>query len=444
VRNTLDEAGYKPAVKAPLCGVAAALLVLSPLSLASAADEVAFRVKEITAPRRIDANLSRWVDARVSARYVRRSVARSTETLISRYPFKLAVRKDGRVSATWRRPAGGHYELASSAPAAREYRVDFRCDRKANVWRLRVNGREDIAPAYGNCLGNTWGKLTVGGAKLTRQAIRGKLSLSVSRGGSLAAGATRPRPSPSPKPSPAPDPKPSPSPSPSPTPSKAASLFVDHSERNFSDWPNSGMVAGGKKSYSQQVVEWNGNQVGRFEVREGQAGPNKKVRSEVGDKSVDKYSEWWYSWRTQIPHEWKDNNSTWYVTTQFHQAPPKWRNGDWGPPPLKFGYSGGQWQIHQWFYAEDHPKTPIYKAAGAKGVWVNWRVHAVWSGDRNGVLQIWRDGKLVVDRRGKNLNADGGGGTFFKLGIYRGYGDPNTQVILHDDYRRGRTREAVN
>jgi hypothetical protein len=50
----------------------------------------------------------------------------------------------------------------------------------------------------------------------------------------------------------------------------------------------------------------------------------------------------------------------------------------------------------------------------------------------------------VVDRRGKNLNADGGGGTFFKLGIYRGYGDPNTQVVLHDDYRRGRTRESVN
>ena len=75
---------------------------------------------------------------------------------------------------------------------------------------------------------------------------------------------------------------------------------------------------------------------------------------------------------------------------------------------------------------------------------MNWRVHAVWSGDRNGVLQIWRDGKLVVDRRGKNLNGDGGGGTFFKLGIYRGYGDPNTQVVLHDDYRRGRTRESVN
>ena len=397
---------------------------------ASAADLI--QVSGVTAPRYVRADLSGLASATVTARYVRNGSSRThPETLLHRYPLKLTVGTNGRVAVQWTVRSTGRYELVSSAPAAGDYTVKFSCDTKANVWQLTVNGRSDMSPAYGKCVGTAWGRPTVGGATLSNQPIKGKLALTLSSGGSTAS-------------TPPPEPEPSPSPDPSPTPTGSPVLYADHAERNFSDWPNSGMVAGGEKSYSQQVVAWNGNQVGRFEVREGQAGPNKKVRSEVGDKSVDKNSEWWYSWRTQIPHEWKDNNSTWYVTTQFHQAPPKWRNGDWGPPPLKFGYSGGQWHIHQWFYDLDHPKSPIYKAAGAKGVWVNWRVHAVWSGDRNGVLQIWRDGKLVVDRRGKNLNGDGGGGTFLKLGIYRGHGDPNTQVVLHDDYRRGRTRESVN
>jgi hypothetical protein len=320
--------------------------------------------------------------------------------------------------------------------------VYFACDSDADVWRLRVNGKTDVAPAYGHCLSDTWGQAYIGGATLRNKPIHGKLNLVVSVSDADSHG--RQQASRKPDRKPAKPSRPSKSPRPA-TPSKQGSAVVvaDHSERNFSDWPNSGMVAGGKRPWSQQVVEWNGQQVARFEVREGQAGPRTKVRSEVGDVSVKLGEEWWYSWRTLIPNEWKDNDSTWYVVTQFHQAPPKWRRGDWGPPPLKFGYSGGKWSIQHWFYDEDHPKQPIYEAAGRKGEWVDWRVHAKWSDGPDGLLQIWRDGKLVVNRRGKNINGDGGGGPFFKLGIYRGYGDPNTQVIYHDEYRRGRTAAAV-
>jgi len=260
---------------------------------------------------------------------------------------------------------------------------------------------------------------------------------------------TTPEPAPEPEPEPEPAPEPEPEPEPTPDSDPGLAILCDHATGDFSQWPNSGMVAGGKKPYSQNVVPMNGGNVGRFEVREGQAGysasgfPN-KVRSEVGDTSVAKLSEWWYAWRTAISLDWVDDNSTWYVTTQFHQAPPKWREGDWGPPPLKIGFSGGRWRIHQWFYDEDHPKDAIYDAPGVKGVWVDWRVHARWSGGDDGILQIWRDDKLVVDLRGKNLNADGGGGTFFKLGIYRGGGDPNTQVAYHADYMRGATEESVS
>ena len=468
------------------------------VTTATGEEGVALRVANLSKPQQVDIDLSGVDDAAIHASYAQ-APATTAATLFSLGPFQLAIEADGQVVARWYRDSG-YLELVSSAAPASEYTMEFYCD--SEVWRLDVNGNSDVAPAYGHCLGTAGGSAVVGGASTSGPALGGLLDLDVlfdqvpetaasddvpaagedaaqddGAAGSDAAAAeedaaeaesetansgVNERDEPAPaggerdgdaaeQAGPAEGGTDSGSGQASGADVTAsggatarAVVEADHSERNFSDWPNSGMVAGGQKPYSQQVVEWDGNQVARFEVREGQAGPNKKVRSEVGDSTVDAGSEWWYSWRTQIPAEWKDNDSTWYVTTQFHQAPPMWRNGDWGPPPLKFGYSGGRWHIHQWFYDGDHPKGPLYEAAGAKGVWVNWRVHAVWSGDGKGVLQIWRDDKLVVDRRGKNLNGDGGGGTFFKLGIYRGYGDPNTQVILHDDYRRGRTRQSVD
>jgi hypothetical protein len=462
------------------------------VTTATGEEGVALRVANLSKPQQVDIDLSGVDGAAIHASYAQ-APATTAATLFSLGPFQLAIEADGQVVARWYRDSG-YLELVSSAEPASEYTMEFYCD--SDVWRLEVNGNSDVAPAYGHCLGAAGGNAVVGGASASGPALGGLLDLDVlfdqapetatgdaagssgeddvpaageggtpddgaadtdeaadevgetadgagnedepsGSGGDGAAAAEGGASSGAVEASAA-------GASVSAGATAKAVVEADHSERNFSDWPNSGMVAGGQKPYSQQVVEWDGNQVARFEVREGQAGPNKKVRSEVGDSTVDAGSEWWYSWRTQIPGEWKDNDSTWYVTTQFHQAPPKWRNGDWGPPPLKFGYSGGQWHIHQWFYDGDHPKGPLYEAAGAKGVWVNWRVHAVWSGDGKGVLQIWRDDKLVVDRRGKNLNGDGGGGTFFKLGIYRGHGDPNTQVVLHDDYRRGRTRQSVD
>jgi hypothetical protein len=37
------------------------------------------------------------------------------------------------------------------------------------------------------------------------------------------------------------------------------------------------------------------------------------------------------------------------------------------------------------------------------GSWVSWVVHAKWSPDENGLLEIWKDGKIVFDRKGSNV-----------------------------------------
>jgi hypothetical protein len=70
-------------------------------------------------------------------------------------------------------------------------------------------------------------------------------------------------------------------------------------------------------------------------------------------------------------------------------------------------------------------------------------VHVRWSYEAAGVLQIWKNGRKVIDQTGPNTFNDAKG-PYFKMGLYKGWADPAQQsdavdkrVLYHDQFRMG-------
>jgi hypothetical protein len=72
------------------------------------------------------------------------------------------------------------------------------------------------------------------------------------------------------------------------------------------------------------------------------------------------------------------------------------------------------------------------------GSWVSWVVHAKWSPDENGLLEIWKDGKIVFDRKGSNVYGTIGVEytPYLKTGIYHPFWHVTGDASRKDDASR--------
>ncbi len=61
------------------------------------------------------------------------------------------------------------------------------------------------------------------------------------------------------------------------------------------------------------------------------------------------------------------------------------------------------------------------------GVWTDWVMHVKWSYDQDGIAEVWKDGRKVIDQSGPNAFNDARG-PFFKMGLYKGWGDPRKEL----------------
>ena len=75
--------------------------------------------------------------------------------------------------------------------------------------------------------------------------------------------------------------------------------------------------------------------------------------------------------------------------------------------------------------------------------WVSWVIHVRWATDITGILQVWQNGKPVVDR--SNIKTCSPDGVYFKLGLNKfGWGNQlstvTKRVIYYDEIRIGDER----
>jgi hypothetical protein len=194
-----------------------------------------------------------------------------------------------------------------------------------------------------------------------------------------------------------------------------------------------------------------GDYAARFEIREGDEqllviGYRAEVH-ELLYHVTPIGGEQWYGFSTYIPTDWPDlENRT--VISQWHATPDI---GEvWRSPPLAVRYTGGRLTITGRYSAEpiqtenDGIMLDLYTHPGAlqKGTWHDWVFHVRWHYGSGGFVRAWRDHTQVIDYEGP-IGYNDFLGVWFKWGIYRD-DHPATQVIYHDEYRRGNSYDEVS
>lgn len=158
-------------------------------------------------------------------------------------------------------------------------------------------------------------------------------------------------------------------------------------------------------------------------------------------KKMEFDEDYWYGFSVYLPQDWEVSGRN-EVIAQFHSTldPGDKANG----PPMSIRAGTGNWEIVN--------RAEGDKRAGGKvwtlnsvwedvGKWTDWVIHYKPSYGNKGVLRIWKDGSLVVQRYGKNTYQDRVG-PYFKMGLYmnwkkRNCCDPGVRAktVYHDALR---------
>ncbi len=228
----------------------------------------------------------------------------------------------------------------------------------------------------------------------------------------------------------------------------------DSNHKGFETGDFTGWMQELARPYSGQVVTETvrcGDYAARFEIREGDVQPLViGYRAELHELLfyvAPMGSEQWYGFSTYIPPDWPElNNRT--VISQFHATPDP---GEvWRSPPLAVRYTDGNLTVDCRTSAEpiqdanDGQVVELYTHPGSfqKGIWHDWIFHVRWSYENVGFVEAWLDGDQVIDYQGP-IGYNDFLGVWFKWGIYRD-DHPVTQVLYHDEYRRGNSYDEVD
>ncbi len=137
--------------------------------------------------------------------------------------------------------------------------------------------------------------------------------------------------------------------------------------------------------------------------------------------------DYWYGMSVFVPVGHQTDALSGDTVVQWHHgsgATPGCSSG--GNPPLHLRIAGTNWVVR----AKASPdvvndckrtdKIVFEKDLGAvtKGGWTDWVFHVVWSPKADGRLEVWMNGKLVVDYSGPT-DYGNAGGSWMKLGLYK-------------------------
>ncbi len=195
------------------------------------------------------------------------------------------------------------------------------------------------------------------------------------------------------------------------------------------------------------------NHVARFRLNRDDPLVSDGKRCELqidGIGEIGSGRDYWYGFRTYLPVDWEFD--------QEYEVLAQWKGKRDKPqeqsksPALALRTRRKEWYItNRWdarlITPENHsPNETLWRGDLDVGVWVEWVVHARWSFAADGYLEIWKDGRQIVERRGPNTYNDRRG-MYFKIGIYKapwGHLDRpslvDRRIVYHDDVWIGVTK----
>ncbi|NET37429.1 MAG: hypothetical protein F6K19_36295 [Cyanothece sp. SIO1E1] len=160
-------------------------------------------------------------------------------------------------------------------------------------------------------------------------------------------------------------------------------------------------------------------------------------------------TERWFGFSIYIPRTWRDHKN-FTIVAQLKGSPDQ--GEPYRSPFLPLEIRNGVWTLfNRWDPTPiSRPRADgnrgtirsakIYEAPYTKGKWTDWVIHAKWSYQQDGLLEIWKDGVKVVHKTGPNCYNDVDHGFHFKIGMYKpGYraNHPSPLVVYHDEVRIG-------
>jgi len=169
------------------------------------------------------------------------------------------------------------------------------------------------------------------------------------------------------------------------------------------------------------------------------------------DQDTHVGDELWYGISIFLPDEYVAD-PIWELVTQWHGRPDFDIGEDWRNPIMALFSEDGEWLLNViWDSKENTFESGerVYDGSESfdlgpheRGRWTDWVFHIMWSYEDDGILQVWKNGELVVDRVGPNAFNDAQG-PYLKFGIYKGWKDPETvgevdsRLLFHDELRIG-------
>ncbi|RYZ99533.1 MAG: hypothetical protein EOP47_16530 [Sphingobacteriaceae bacterium] len=146
-------------------------------------------------------------------------------------------------------------------------------------------------------------------------------------------------------------------------------------------------------------------------------------RAELGMPPATAEAEAWYGFSHFIPKEYTNDPAT-EVLNQWQAKPDLDLGEAWRSPPLALEIKADRYKIAiRW--SDLKITTPesigvdyLDIAPVEHGVWVDWVFHVKW-GSKSGTLQVWKNGKLILDRINKPIGYNDKLYPYFKAGIYK-------------------------
>lgn len=187
--------------------------------------------------------------------------------------------------------------------------------------------------------------------------------------------------------------------------------------------------------------------VERFEVRAGECEENgawsdcraDRERSELAefDSRSLEGAEAWYGFSFYLPEDWPDVWPTKTVIAQWHQER---RHVVW-----MLLHRRGALVLDNQSGGATSEYVELIPAGDLTGRWRRIEFYAKWSTGRDGVVQLYLDGDLKVERLGPNMTADK---VYFKYGVYRSFisrhGHPvPTQTAYFANVSKAKAREGL-
>lgn len=166
----------------------------------------------------------------------------------------------------------------------------------------------------------------------------------------------------------------------------------------------------------------------RFTLHRNDKDVASSKRAELVKHGVaDIHGQTWAGHSVLLPEGYqKDPNFE--IIFQWHERPDWDRGEGWRSPPVYIVIEDGEWRVrNRWDpklrTVKNNPRpeggTESFSIGKVEtGVWTDFVIRTFWSHKSDGILQVWKDGSLVVNKRGPVMYNDIRG-PYYKIGIYK-------------------------